>query len=80
MLKTRNDRIQFMVTSCVLTVVRSATFQTMAGLAIWFGFAAFMCLTETGLAMSGDMTLLALAIYNILADVLHLPRAPYFTP
>ena len=52
--------------------------QLLIGCAFWCGFAAFMCLTDAGLAMAGDMTLLVLVAWNIFADVLHLPRAPYF--
>lgn len=78
MLTTLNDRIQFVVVSFVLSIIRSATFQILAGFAIWFGFVAFMFLTDAGLVLAEDMTMLALVAWNIFADVLHLPRAPYF--
>ena len=78
MLTTRTDRIQFFVAHYAIAFARNGIVQLIAGLAVWFAGAAFLCLTDAGLAMAGDMTLMVLSLWNIFADVLHLPRAPYF--
>ena len=72
-----SNKIQLLVFPGAISIARNEIFQIVSGLMIWFGFVAFLCLTDAGLDMAGDMTLLVLAAWNIFADVLHLPRAPY---
>lgn len=71
------NRVQASIAPYAIAFARNGIVQLIAGLSMWFGFSAFLCLTDAGLDMAGDMTLLVLSLWNIIADVLHLPRAPY---
>lgn len=72
------NKIQLSTAPYAIAFAMNGIVQLIAGLAVWFARAAFLCLTDAGLAMAGDMTLMVLSLWNIIADVLHLPRAPYF--
>ncbi|MBO1325376.1 hypothetical protein K2X14_11445 [Acetobacter sp. TBRC 12305] len=71
------ERLQFWATHYALRALDNKIVQAAVGALVWAACIAFIFLTDAGLAASGDALNVLFGVWNVLADVTGLPRAPY---